>query len=236
MARVIGSDTFSPPRIRVICGPMFAGKTTQLLRMHQQALATLDMATERVLLVKYVHDTRYGSGAVIKTHDQAAFMSSGAPAYAVKRLAECEAIIDTTKRYSIFIDEGQFFEDLESTALQWHAAGHTVVVAALDYNYLRCEWSHVSALTSHADCVTVDKLKSTCARCNQPNSAEYTELIDGSVDSVVIVGGGVGGGGGGGGGKTVLAETDCIRVGGKEMYQPCCEACWPTPLVLPVLD
>ncbi|MEI7878986.1 MAG: hypothetical protein WCI96_13825, partial [Planctomycetota bacterium] len=48
----------------VICGPMFAGKTTEL----QRRIALAQAAGERVLVVKPARDTRYGESEIV-THN-----------------------------------------------------------------------------------------------------------------------------------------------------------------------
>ena len=48
----------------VICGPMFAGKTTELMRR----IATARDAGQRVLVVKPAHDTRYAETALSLIH------------------------------------------------------------------------------------------------------------------------------------------------------------------------
>ena len=52
-----------PASLAVICGPMFAGKTTEL----QRRIALAQAAGERVLVVKPARDTRYGDHEVV-TH------------------------------------------------------------------------------------------------------------------------------------------------------------------------
>ena len=51
-------------KIEVICGPMFAGKTSELIRRLKQA----DDSQQKVLAIKHAFDVKR-SGAVIKSHD-----------------------------------------------------------------------------------------------------------------------------------------------------------------------
>jgi thymidine kinase len=51
--------------IHLICGPMFAGKSSELMKrvrrlMHMKL---------RILVINYVNDNRYSSDQVITTHD-----------------------------------------------------------------------------------------------------------------------------------------------------------------------
>ena len=54
-------------RIEIILGPMFSGKSTELLRR----LKRHEIAKKRVFLVKHTSDDRYeGSDTSVVTHDQ----------------------------------------------------------------------------------------------------------------------------------------------------------------------
>ena len=52
--------------IEVIFGPMFSGKSTELLRMVKRYI----IAQKKCLVVNYVKDCRYSSEDVISTHDR----------------------------------------------------------------------------------------------------------------------------------------------------------------------
>ncbi len=52
-------------RIELIMGPMFAGKSTELLRRVKRH----EIATRKTLVIKFVGDSRY-STECIATHDQ----------------------------------------------------------------------------------------------------------------------------------------------------------------------
>jgi thymidine kinase len=82
--------------IQVIFGPMFSGKTTELVRRMKR----YSVAKHRCLLVKYSADTRY-SVEHVATHDRQV-----AAATACARLTDVEA---EARDYNVIgIDEGQF--------------------------------------------------------------------------------------------------------------------------------
>jgi len=86
--------------IEMIIGPMFAGKSTELLRRVRR----LEIAGRKCLHIKYVADTRYDAEC-ITTHD-----NNKIKAVCVKTLAE---IGDKWKNYDVIgVDEGQFFTDV----------------------------------------------------------------------------------------------------------------------------
>lgn len=84
--------------IDLVIGPMFSGKTTELIRRVRRNVA----ASKKCLLVKYKGDNRYTDDPVLSTHDH-----NYMEAKAVSTLSE---ISNTIWHYDIIaIDEGQFF-------------------------------------------------------------------------------------------------------------------------------
>ena len=84
-------------------GPMFAGKSTELLKRVKR----FEIAGKKTLCIKYSADTRYSKDA-ISTHD-----------LQIKSAFACKKLSDISDHdWSCFdvigIDEGQFFEDLVS--------------------------------------------------------------------------------------------------------------------------
>lgn len=56
----------SEGRIEMIIGPMFAGKSTELIRR----VTRHEISGKRVLRVKYAEDNRYDNENCISTHDK----------------------------------------------------------------------------------------------------------------------------------------------------------------------
>uniref|UniRef100_A0A8C4WUT2 Thymidine kinase n=1 Tax=Eptatretus burgeri TaxID=7764 RepID=A0A8C4WUT2_EPTBU len=134
---------FSPLKIRgqiqVIFGPMFSGKSTELLRRVRR----YQLARHDCLLIKYSHDVRYG-GDGICTHD--------------RERASQAAVIG--------IDEGQFFPDVTAFCEELANAGKTVIVAALDGTFERKAFGSVLSLIPLAESVV--KLNAVCMLCYRP--------------------------------------------------------------------
>jgi len=156
--------------IHLILGPMFAGKTTALIRKMR---AEIQMG-RRVVLVKSDKDTRYGLNSVV-SHDGAKM-----PCWAVPDLASFKYKLGE-EAYNqldvIGIDEAQFFKDLYSFC---QAAadkdGKTVIVAGLDGDYLRKSFGSALELIPLAD--TVVKLKSRCELCGKAASFTFRKTGD----------------------------------------------------------
>ncbi|XP_058070711.1 thymidine kinase a [Magnolia sinica] len=165
--------------IHVILGPMFAGKTTALLRRIQSESSN----GRKVAIVKSDKDTRYGLDSIV-THDGARM-----PCWALSDLssfkAKCGAV-EYEKLDVIGIDEAQFFEDLYDFCCK--AADHdgkTVIVAGLDGDYLRRSFGSVLDIIPLANSVT--KLTARCELCGKgafftlrKTGEMQTELIGGA--------------------------------------------------------
>ncbi|KAH0574311.1 Thymidine kinase [Spironucleus salmonicida] len=171
--------------IQLILGPMFSGKSTELIRRIRKYRA----AKRSVLVVKFAADTRY-SADQLSTHDM-----MGLPAVQASRLADVIHLVDATIDV-VAIDEGQFYPDLVEHAEALANAGKTVLVTALDGNFLRKPFDVIPPLCALAD--HVDKLSSVCYSCFQdaPFSARITN------------------------------DTAEVVIGGADMYVACCRACW----------
>src|SRR5215831_11154952 len=83
--------------IEVVCGPMFSGKSEELIRRLRRA----EIARQRVQIFKPVIDQRYSSDHIV-SHDD-----SRIPSICASSAAEVEARIDLRTEV-IGIDEAQF--------------------------------------------------------------------------------------------------------------------------------
>ncbi|XP_055834440.1 thymidine kinase-like [Solanum dulcamara] len=165
--------------IHVIIGPMFAGKTTALLRR-----VNLESNDGRnVVMIKSSKDTRYAVDAVV-THDGTKF-----PCWSLPDLSSFKQRFgaDAYEKVDVIgIDEAQFFEDLyEFCCNSADLDGKTVIVAGLDGDYLRKSFGSVLDIIPLAD--TVTKLTARCEVCNRrafftfrKTSETETELIGGA--------------------------------------------------------
>ncbi|KAI1283782.1 Thymidine kinase, cytosolic [Halotydeus destructor] len=159
-------------QIQVIFGPMFSGKTTELMRR----LKRYQCANHKVLIVKYQHDTRYDKTS-IATHDQ---QTMGA----VSCLQLSPLIADAENFSVIGIDEGQFFPDIVNFAESMANMGKTVIVAALDGSYQRTGFGDILNLVPLAE--SVIKLTAVCMTCFA--EASYTKRI-GHEQELELIGG-----------------------------------------------
>ncbi|VAH22324.1 unnamed protein product [Triticum turgidum subsp. durum] len=165
--------------IHVIVGPMFAGKTTALLRRVQAEAGT----GRTVALIKSDKDNRYGLDSVV-THDGTKMACWALPELSTfqdKLGREAYDKVDV-----IGIDEAQFFDDLHDFCSK--AADHDgkiIVVAGLDGDYKRNKFGSVLDIIPLANSVT--KLTARCELCDRRASFTLrktqetrTELIGGA--------------------------------------------------------
>ncbi|KAL2340373.1 hypothetical protein Fmac_008313 [Flemingia macrophylla] len=169
----------SSGEIHVIVGPMFAGKTTSLLRRIESELN----AKRSVAMLKSSKDTRYAIDSVV-THDGLKFPCWALPdllSFRDKYGHQAYQKLDV-----IGIDEAQFFDDLyEFCCKAADEDGKTVIVAGLDGDYLRRSFGSVLHIIPLADSVT--KLTARCELCGKrafftlrKTDQRETELIGGS--------------------------------------------------------
>jgi len=159
-------------QIQVIFGPMFSGKTTELMRrMKRYQIANYDC-----LVVKYAKDVRYDETG-IATHDRQVL-----PAVACERLSDLQS--EALKHEVIGIDEGQFFPDIVSFCEKMADQGKLVIVAALDGTFQRKGFGDILNLVPLAE--NVMKLTAVCMNCY--NEASFTKR-KGAEKEVELIGG-----------------------------------------------
>jgi thymidine kinase len=162
--------------LEVVCGPMFCGKSEELIRRLRRA----EIAGQRALIVKPRIDDRYDIGHVV-SHAGAKMR-----AVAVRRPEDIPGIADGYD--AVGIDEVQFFApSIVGVIEQLIAQGTRVVAAGLDQDFRGLPFGAMPELLCRAE--LVDKLQAVCHRCGGP--ATMTQrLVDGypaPMDGATIV-------------------------------------------------
>lgn len=152
-------------RIHLWTGPMCSGKTRALLETHQR---------EGGLLLSF-SGSRHKDG-VVTSRD-----GPRAPATLVTRL-DAAAFELVRGHRSVFVDEGQFFEDLAAFCVRCADSGVRVYVAALDLTWRREYWPAAAALVKVCD--TVDILLARCECCDAP--AEFSKRVSSSESTIDV--------------------------------------------------
>jgi thymidine kinase len=145
--------------IEVITGPMFSGKTEELIRRVSRA----EIAQIPYMLFKPMFDTRYSETEIV-SHDNKKIGAK--PVMNAKEILGLSVDADI-----IGIDEAQFFNDeLVDTCVRLANSGVRVIIAGLDMDYLGKPFQPIPNLMSVADKVT--KLKAICVESGE--DAGYT--------------------------------------------------------------
>lgn len=169
--------------VEVVCGPMFSGKTEELIRRVRRA----QIARQKVQIFKPAIDDRYHETDVV-SHS-----SLTVQATPVKEAIEIlEKLYDSTR--VVAIDEIQFFDDNIILVVKKLAKrGIRVICAGLDQDYMGNPFGPIPTLLCMAD--RVDKIQAICTVCGAPASKTYRKNED-QTDQILV-------------GETDLYEARC---------------------------
>lgn len=165
--------------LELIVGPMFSGKSEELIRRVTRAL----IARQQVQVFKPAIDIRYDTVAVAS--------HNGRKLEAVAIRDESELRCRLLRGVQVIaIDEGQFLsEELVTLALTLADAGKRVMVAGLDLDFRGEPFGPMPRLMAHAE--MVDKLTAICLSCGAA-ATRTQRLIGGHPahydDPVILVG------------------------------------------------
>jgi thymidine kinase len=158
--------------IEVVCGPMFSGKSEELIRRLRRAM----IARRRVQVFKPALDNRYSSHEIVSHAD------SRLPSVAVDTAPEILELLDWRTQV-VGIDESNFFgEKLVEVATQLADSGKQVIAAGLDTDYMGRPFPPIPDLLCMAESIT--KTLAICMRCGNP--AKHTQRLVESEDLIVV--------------------------------------------------
>jgi len=159
-------------QIEVVCGPMFSGKTEELIRRVRRS----QIARQKVQIFKPSIDVRYDEVEVVSHSAQK--IPSEPVDLAIEIL---DKIKDSTR--VVAIDEVQFFDNEIVTVVKKLAdRGYRVICAGLDLDYLAKPFGPMPNLLAIAD--EVHKIKAICTICGAP--ASRSQRVINSSDQVLL--------------------------------------------------
>jgi thymidine kinase len=167
--------THPPGVLEVITGPMFSGKSEELIRRLKRAR----IARQRVACFKPDIDLRYHRTAI------ASHSSQTHEAVTVATVADLRSTLhpQLAETEVVGIDEVQFFSpEIIPLALELIALGKRVLMAGLDTTFANEPFGPVPALMALAD--TVTKLSAVCMVCGA--AAIHTQRLGQSQELVVV--------------------------------------------------
>ena len=157
--------------IEVICGPMFSGKTEELIRR----LIRAQIAKQRVAIFKPLTDNRFENDFIV-SHNQRKIKS-----IQVKDTNKIEAYKDKADVFGI--DEAQFFDfSIVNVCRNLANAGKRVVIAGLEKDYLAKSFGAMPDLMIDAEYIT--KVNAICIECGDP--ANYSHRISLEKKQIVV--------------------------------------------------
>jgi thymidine kinase len=161
--------------IEVICGPMFSGKTEELIRRIKRVIIS---ETTFIVFKPNIDSRNEKENNAIATHD----LCGELQAVVVDNIDD---IYNKSKDYEVIaIDEAQFFdEDLYKIVLRMADEGKRIIISGLDLDYERNPFITMSKLFSIAD--KVDKINSICMVCKK-NLANYSKRMVNNTDLMYI--------------------------------------------------
>ncbi len=158
--------------IEVICGPMFSGKSEELIRRLRRAM----IARKRVQVFKPILDDRYSLEEIVSHGDQR--MRSEV----VQNASEIIPHLDWRTQV-VGVDEANFMGDeLVEVANQLADSGKQVIIAGLDTDFMGRPFSPIPQLLELAESIT--KTLAICMRCGNP--AKHTQRLVESEDLIVV--------------------------------------------------
>jgi len=160
-------------KIEVITGPMFSGKTTELLRRLERYI----LAKKNINLIKPDIDTREQRTEIATIRNKVIITPTIISPETLPKLTLL------TNFSVIAIDEAQFFKkSLINFCQLLKDQGITVLVSGLDMDHLRQPFGYMGHIMAIADSVT--KLTAVCS-CGK--EAAYTKKINNN-DSIIDIG------------------------------------------------
>jgi thymidine kinase len=170
--------------IEVVVGPMFSGKSEELIRRLRRA----EIARQRVQIFKPVIDQRYAANEIV-SHSGLGISSD------LVRTAE-EIMHKIEPRTEVIgIDEAQFLGDaLVDVCTKLADMGKRVIVSGLDTDFMGRPFEPMPRLLAVAEEIT--KLLAICVRCGNP--AVHTQRLVASEELIVV-------------GATGMYEARCRR-------------------------
>lgn len=155
-------------KLTLITGPMWSGKTTELLRLFDRKTR----ASLKCLLVKHGIDNRYGEN-LVSTHTNIEGYSNKVQALSCELISNIYDKITISDYNTIFVDEIQFFAD-KTKCLDILKLGIDVVVAGLNGDWKQEMFPDMSKLFSCASDIRL--LTAICGVCRK-SEACYTSKI-----------------------------------------------------------
>lgn len=157
--------------VEVICGPMFSGKTEELIRRLRRA----QIARQRVLVLKPYLDDRYEEDHIVSHNAQRVPSVRVASSEEVRLLGAGADVVG--------IDEVQFLDaGIVAVVEELAGMGKRVIIAGLDLDYRGVPFEPMPQLLARAEYIT--KALAICVVCGHP--ASRSQRVTGEGERIVV--------------------------------------------------
>ena len=150
--------------LNMICGSMYSGKSTELLRRYERN----KYAKRKALLFNHSLDKRYGEN-VVATH-----LQDQEKSHSISTVYQMLSILHDHKEIkNVYIDEFQFFpnEFADAVIFLVEKENYSITVAGLDLTFDNKPFKSMEKLMPYADKIL--KLKAVCCECGKNASKSY---------------------------------------------------------------
>lgn len=165
-------------RLEVICGPMFSGKSEELIRRLRRA----KIAKQRVAVFKHAIDDRYHARCI------ASHNGTTLDAHPISNSSDMVKIVKKQEYTVVGIDEIQFYtNDIINTVCTLISWQVRIIAAGLDLDFRGVPFGPTPTLLALADSIT--KLRAICTLCG--DDAHFSQRITPQKekdDAVILVG------------------------------------------------
>ena len=174
--------------LELIIGPMYAGKSTELLRR----INMYEFLDKKIMVINHQINKRYGSNN-LSTHNKEYYNKC----INLEKLQDFEKYNVFNEVEIIIIEELQFFCDAYNTITKWIDNDNKKIIAAgLDGDFERKPFGDVLKLIPYSEKVT--KLSALCKRCNDGTKACFSKRIIDKKDTTLV-------------GSNEIYEAVCIK-------------------------
>lgn len=168
-------------KLEIICGPMFSGKTEELIRRVKRSV----LSRQRVQVFKPVMDSRFGVDRITSHGKTDLEIATGIKPVAI---SETERLVIDDNTKVVGVDEAQFFNKtwLISVVEGLLRDDIRVICACLDQNTYGEPFGATPDLLALADEIT--KLKAICVVCQKDANRTFREKPYGDGKAVEVGG------------------------------------------------
>lgn len=163
--------------LELIIGPMFSGKTTELLEIYKKC----KFCNISVSIINHTIDNRYHD-TMISSHDK--IMAPCLQAKELNHFWSDNSNNELRESDVILINEGQFFPDLYEVVIDMLKYNKKIYISGLDGDFERKKFGNILDLIPHCD--NVRKLKSLCSICKNGTPGIFSMRLTNEKEQTLV--------------------------------------------------